>query len=52
MIKENLVVTSEDFKEAFRKVKPSAMREVAIDVPKVQISQFSRSAVVIKKRLD
>jgi hypothetical protein len=28
-------VTSEDMKLAFRQVRPSAMREVALDIPKV-----------------
>ena len=35
VIKEHLMVTPGDLREAFRQVKPSAMREVAIDVPKV-----------------
>ena len=34
-LKERLLVTREDIMAAFRQVRPSAMREVATDVPKV-----------------
>ena len=34
-LKERLLVTREDIMAAFTQVRPSAMREVAIDVPKV-----------------
>ena len=36
-LKERLLVTREDIMAAFRQVRPSAMREVSIDVPKVGI---------------
>lgn len=35
-VRGNLQVTAEDMKLAFRQVRPSAMREVAVDVPKVE----------------
>ena len=34
-LKERLLVTRDDIVAAFAQVRPSAMREVAIDVPKV-----------------
>ena len=39
-LKERLLVTREDIMAAFRQVRPSAMREVAIDVPKVSVCTF------------
>ena len=39
-LKECLLVTREDIMAAFRQVRPSAMREVAIDVPKVSLFTF------------
>ena len=39
-LKERLLVTREDIMAAFRQVRPSAMREVAIDVPKVSLYTF------------
>ena len=36
-LKERLLVTREDMMAAFQQVRPSAMREVSIDVPKVGI---------------
>ena len=40
-LEKRLLVTREDIKAAFSKVRPSAMREVAIDVPKVSRTQFA-----------
>ena len=40
-LEKRLLVTREDIKVAFSKVGPSAMREVAIDVPKVSRTQFT-----------
>lgn len=40
-LKKRLLVTREDIMVAFSKVGPSAMREVAIDVPKVRRTQFA-----------
>lgn len=40
-LEKRLLVTREDIKAAFSKVGPSAMREVAIDVPKVSQIQFT-----------
>lgn len=39
-LKERLLVSREDIMAAFRQVRPSAMREVAIDVPKVSVYTF------------
>jgi len=39
-LKERLLVTKEDVMAAFIQVRPSAMREVAIDVPKVSVCTF------------
>jgi len=39
-LKERLLVTKEDIMAAFRQVRPSAIREVAIDVPKVSVCTF------------
>ena len=36
-MKERLLVSRKDFIAAFRQVRPSAMREVAIDVPEVSL---------------
>ena len=44
-LKEHLLVTREDILAAFTKVRPSAMREVAIDVPKVSFVNSSLSVV-------
>lgn len=40
-LEKRLLVTREDIMAAFSKVRPSAMREVAIDVPKVSQTQFA-----------
>ena len=47
-LKERLLVTREDIMAAFRQVRPSAMREVAIDVPKVSI-RSNRHSVWLSK---
>ena len=47
-LKEHLLVTREDIMAAFRQVRPSAMREVAIDVPKVGLFQSSKFIFVSK----
>lgn len=39
-IKERLFVSREDIMAAFTQVRPSAMREVAIDVPKVGLKRL------------
>ena len=39
-IKEHLFVSREDIMAAFTQVRPSAMREVAIDVPKVGLKRL------------
>lgn len=45
-LKERLLVTREDIMAAFRQVCPSAMREVAIDVPKVSIRSNRHSQML------
>ncbi|XP_068701398.1 ATPase family gene 2 protein homolog A-like isoform X1 [Montipora foliosa] len=48
-LKERLLVTREDIMAAFTQVRPSAMREVAIDVPKVRWEDIGGNAVIKKK---
>ena len=36
-VKSKLQLTIDDMKQAFRQVRPSAMREVAVDIPKVSM---------------
>jgi len=45
-VRSNLQVTADDMQLAFRHVRPSAMREVAVDVPKVQTRQCIERSVV------
>lgn len=48
-LKERLWVTREDIMAAFRQVRPSAMREVSIDVPKVRWDDIGGNAVIKQK---
>ncbi|XP_067039753.1 ATPase family gene 2 protein homolog A-like isoform X2 [Acropora muricata] len=48
-LEKRLLVTREDIKAAFSKVGPSAMREVAIDVPKVHWEDVGGNAVIKQK---
>ncbi|XP_058945749.2 ATPase family gene 2 protein homolog A isoform X1 [Pocillopora verrucosa] len=48
-LKERLLVTREDIMAAFRQVRPSAMREVSIDVPKVRWEDIGGNAVIKQK---
>jgi len=48
-LKEHLLVTREDILAAFTKVRPSAMREVAIDVPKVRWDDIGGNTVIKQK---
>lgn len=47
----SVMITFNDFLQGMNDVRPSAMREVAIDVPKVSnILQYTRSIVKVKLR--
>lgn len=48
-LEKRLLVTREDIKAGFSKVGPSAMREVAIDVPKVHWEDVGGNAVIKQK---
>ncbi|EDO39006.1 predicted protein [Nematostella vectensis] len=48
-IKRELLVSSEDMRAAFRCVRPSAMREVALEVPKVHWSDVGGNEMIKRK---
>ncbi|XP_031554574.1 ATPase family protein 2 homolog [Actinia tenebrosa] len=48
-VKNQLLVTSEDMKLAFRQVRPSAMREVALDIPKVRWNDVGGNKMIKQK---